>query len=189
MGLKNIFSVICCCCLWLCGADGADLKDMWIEKDVQKREKLQDVMQSYVDKLPKKQFDAFDLDPKAQTADPVLKFYDQAIERLIKDIPATRVRSGTVVIWYLYNMGFVIKTPNVCFAIDIHHRHARKLEPDLTIIGHLQELAHEINVYRWKFSDGRIELGKFKQEKRKAYVPVWGEKFIWDGEKLMGCQK
>ena len=66
---------------------------------------------------------------------------------------------------------------------------AKKLDPELTFIGHLQEMGHEINRFRWQFSVGRVELENLKQINKKAYVPVWAEKFIWDGEKITGCQK
>lgn len=297
-------------------ADSNDFQKMYLEPDGKNREKLQDIMQAVIDKTPKKEFDAFDDDPKAKTANPVLKYYDHVLERLAADIPATPVKPGNAVIWYLYNMGFVIKTPTACFGIDIHHRHAEKLEPmldflaithnhddhyslplmgkmgrnqklivsnfypnsgytkavefthkikdvtihcseadhnqrlrkftmpmefvcptgdknfvfftsgdcfsheflnkksdkidlyaihprcgmipvsaaqrlnpELTFIVHLQELGHEINVYRWQFSVGREELSEFKKINKKAYVPVWGEKFLWDGEKIIPCQK
>lgn len=296
-------------------ANSADIREMYLESNIEKREKLQDLMQSIIDKTPKKEFDRFDDNPKAKTTNPVLKYYDHALKRILKDIPATQVKPGTAVIWYLYNMGFVIKTPTVCFGVDIHHRHAQKLEPfldfiavthnhddhysiplmrkmnanqkpvisnffpnfaytkapsftheikgvtihcseadhntrlkkftmpmeficptgdknfvfftsgdcfsheflnkksdridlyalhprcgmtpslaaqklnpELTFIAHLQELGHEINVYRWQFAVGRSEVAELKKVNKKAYVPVWGEKFLWDGEKIIGSQ-
>ena len=130
---KFILAVLGCSCLFP-SAKGTSFKDMWLEKDVAKREKLQDVMQAVVDTTTKKEFETFDDDPKQKTSNPVLKYYDQSLERLCNDIPATKAAEGTVVIWYLYNMGFVIKTPTVCFGIDIHHRHAEKLEPFLDFL-------------------------------------------------------
>ena len=65
----------------------------------------------------------------------------------------------------------------------------QKLDPELTFIGHLQELGHEINVSRWQFSVGRHDIAEIGKINKKAYVPVWGEKFLWDGEKITGCQK
>ncbi len=309
-------SLLCCFSLSLGAAETYNFQNMWLETDIVKREKMQDAMQNVIDKTTKKEFDDFDSAPNKKTANPVLKYYDNSLERLVKEIPATQVKPGTVVIWYLYNMGFVIKTPEVCFGIDIHHRHADKLapfvdfiavthnhidhysiplmrkmndekkavisnffpnfgytkatefthnikgvtiycgeanhnsklkkftmpmefvcptgdkkfvfftsgdcfsheflnrksekidlyvlhprcgmvpvkaaqqlNPELTFIGHLQELGHEINVWRWPFSVGRHELDEFKKINKKAYIPVWGEKFIWDGEKIIGCQK
>ena len=299
-----------------CAAETCNFKDMWLETDVAKRETIQDAMQNRVDQTTKKEFDYFDSNPDFKSTNPVLKYYDLGLERLTKDIPATQVKPGTVVFWYLYNMGFVIKTPEVCFGIDIHHRHASKLapfldfvavthnhndhysipllmemnsaqkpvisnffpnygytkaaefthnikgitiycgeanhndklkkftmpmefvcptgdkkfvfftsgdcynhgflnrksekidlyilhprcgmkpvkaaqqlKPELTFITHLHELGHDINRFRWQFSVGRYELEELKKIDRKAYVPVWGEKFIWDGEKVTGCQK
>lgn len=297
-------------------ADAVDFATMYQESNVEKREKLQDIMQTVIDRTPKKEFDTFDNDPNAKTTNPVLKYYDHSLDRILADIPATQVKEGNVVIWYLYNMGFIIKTPTACFGVDIHHRRADKLEPlldfiavthnhkdhqslplmnkmtatqkfvisnffpnpgytkapsfthdikgvtihcseadhnfklrkftmpmefvcktgnknfvfftsgdccsheflnrkseridlyaihprcgmepvkaaerldpELTFIAHLQELGHEINVWRWQFTVGRHEVGELKKINKKAYVPVWAEKFLWDGEKIIPCQK
>lgn len=293
-----------------------DFKKMWIEKDAAKRMSIQDKLQAVLDVTSKKEFDTFDNDPRAKSSNPALQFYDLCLDRLAEDIPRTEVRPGTVVIWYLYNMGFVIKTPTVCFGVDIHHRRAvklagvldfsvtthnhddhwsmpllntlndngkplvtnfypnlfytkarsfthnisgvtihcgeadhkptlkkftmpmeivcptgdkqfvfftsgdcwsheflekksekidlyavhprcgmkavnaaLKLHPQLTFIAHLHELGHDINVWRWKFADGRSELEEFSKNGQAAYVPVWGEKFLWDGEKIHGCRE
>ena len=293
-----------------------NLKQLWQENDAEKREKLQDQMQTIIDRTPKREFDIFDNDPDIKTSNPVLRFYDQALDKLVNEISASVVKSGTVLIWYLYNLGFVIKTQEICFGVDIHHRHAEKLaplldftavthnhtdhyslpllrtmtqnkkivvsnffpnsgytkakqyshtikgitihcgeadhnpilknftmpmeficpagdknfvfftsgdccshlflnrksekihlyavhpkcgmstisaaeklEPEMTFICHLQELGHEIDKYRWQFTLGRHELGEFKKINKNAYVPVWGEKFLWDGKKIIPCQK
>lgn len=306
-------------------SSAAEFKSMWLASDAAVREKIQDEMQQRIDKTPAKEFIDFDENPASSTDNPVLQYYDQSFERLLQDIPATTVKPGTVVIWYLYNMGFVIKTPNACFGVDIHHRHAEKLaplldfvasthnhadhysiplmrqmsrtvkpvisnffpnfafthcaatytadvqpnktntvkditihcyeadhnpylkkfvmpmefvcptgdktfvfytsgdcfshdflkhkspkidiyavhprngmitikaaetlNPEITFIVHLQELSHEVNIARWQFSVGRQELEVLKKAGRKAYVPVWGEKFLWDGGKLHVCHE
>lgn len=317
MKLKQLFNLMLGMFSFSIGAaEINDLTTMYLESNVEKRQKLQDAMQTIIDKTPKKEFDSFDNDPNAKTTNPVLKYYDHALDRIVADIPATQVKDGNVVIWYLYNMGFVIKTPAACFGVDIHHRHAEKLEPlldfiaithnhgdhysmplmtamnanqktvvsnffpnightktmpfthtikgvtihcseadhnnslkkftmpmefvcktgdeqfvfftsgdccshvflnkkseridlyalhprcgmipakaaeklapELTFIVHLQELAHEINVWRWQFAVGRHEVAELKKINKNAYVPVWGEKFLWDGEKIIPCQK
>ena len=66
---------------------------------------------------------------------------------------------------------------------------AKQVNAKLTFIVHLYELSHEFNKWRWKFQDGKDEVEIFKKDSYKAYVPVWGEKFIWDGIKTEGCQK
>jgi hypothetical protein len=66
---------------------------------------------------------------------------------------------------------------------------AQKLEPEMTFIVHLQELGHEINKFRWEYLVGRCELSEFEKAGKNAYIPVWGEKFLWDGEKIFVCQR
>ena len=300
----------------LTAADVNLFKKMWLEPDENTRVAIQDKMQKVIDRTTKAEFEAFDDNPQSKSSNPVLNFYDSALERLLTDIPATRVEPGTVVIWYLYNLGFVIKTPDSCFGVDLHHRNAvrfapfldfivvthnhrdhysiplmrrmnelnklvisnffpnpgytkaseythqignitiicseadhnyklkkftmpmeiicltgdkkfvfytsgdcgdhvflekrsekidvyaihprcamdpvkavAKLEPELTFIGHLQELGHEINRYRWPFTLGRDVFNRLQKIGRQSYIPVWGEKFIWDGRKLHGRQK
>ena len=295
---------------------GTDFTQMWVTSDGKRRKKLQDIMHSIADKTLAAEFSEFDNEPEAKSNNPVLQYYDLSLQRLLDDIPKTVVEPGTVMIWYLYNMGFVIKTPSCCFGVDIHHRHAVKLEPLLdfvatthahedhynpellqkmiekgkssvsnffpakgytqaapfthefngvvihcgesdhnsklpkftmpmeiicrtgdkqfvfftsgdtsdhnflqkqsdaidlyavhprcimsasdaaerlnakvTFIVHLYEMAHEYNRWRWSFKDGRDEVEKFRQQGMTAYIPVWGEKFLWDGEKLNFCRK
>lgn len=66
---------------------------------------------------------------KAMEKNSVLGFYSEALERLLREIPAEKVAYGNIVIWHLYNMGYVVKTPKHCFAVDICHKHGEKLEP------------------------------------------------------------
>lgn len=293
------------------GKDLEKLKKLWTEEEKGKRDLLLDHMQLLLDRTGKKEFDAFDNDPEKKTSNAVLKFYDLALERIQKDISSTQVKEGTIVFWYLYNMGFVIKSPKSCFGVDIHHRHGKKLadlldfvlvthnhqdhyslpllqemtkkgkgvisnffpnrfytkekntsydlsgirihcleadhnaelkkftmpaeiivpagdkkfvfftsgdcasecflekksekihlyaihplcimntekavkklSPDLTFIVHLQELSHEIGVWRWSIDDGRKKMRELQQAHYPCYLPVWGEKFLWDGETI-----
>lgn len=63
--------------------------------------------------------------------EPLLKYYRQSFERIVEDVRTLKVATGSVAIWSVYNMGYVVKTPSVCFAIDIFHKYAEKLEPYL----------------------------------------------------------
>lgn len=291
-----------------------NLETIWTESDPAKRAEWMDAVQDIIEKTPSKEFYLFDNNPDAVTENPVLQFYDKALDRLTADIPSTQVEPGTAVIWYLYNLGFVIKTPTACFGVDLHHRHAVRLEPlldfitvthnhddhynmlllrhmnasgklvvsnfypapgytkateftreingvtihcyeadhnsilrnftmpmeficptsdrnfvfytsgdccsheflrkksdridlyavhplcgmiakdaaltlepEMTFIGHLQELGHEVDRFRWRFSDGQHELDEFQKIQRNACVPLWGEKFLWDGSTITRC--
>lgn len=68
----------------------------------------------------------------------LMKFYNMALEKLLTEIPQTKVKKGEVVMWQLYNMGYVVKTNKQCFGIDLYHKHAEKLAPliDFMLITH-----------------------------------------------------
>lgn len=68
----------------------------------------------------------------------LMQFYNMALDKLLEEIPATKVKRGEVVMWQLYNMGYVVKTQKQCFGIDLYHKHAEKLAPmiDFMLITH-----------------------------------------------------
>ncbi|MCX5759374.1 MAG: glycerophosphodiester phosphodiesterase family protein [Candidatus Hydrogenedentes bacterium] len=56
----------------------------------------------------------------------ILHGLQRASDHAFDDIRRTRVKSG-LALWLLYNMGYVFKTPDACFAVDICLRDARRL--------------------------------------------------------------
>ena len=64
-----------------------------------------------------------------EKCDPIIYFYRSAFDRVMDGIKNSKVENGTAAIWLLYNMGYVVKTPSGCFAIDISHRWAKELAP------------------------------------------------------------
>lgn len=99
-------------------------------------------MQDYMDSLSSDTFNAY-LKADEQTRremekGTVLRYYQIALDKLVREIPRTRVEKGTVAIWHLYNMGYVVKTPSQCFAVDIKHPEASRLVPflDFLLITH-----------------------------------------------------
>jgi hypothetical protein len=69
-----------------------------------------------------------------ENIDPLLKFYHNAFDRVLNGLKNDEVPAGTAAIWMLYNMGYVIKTPSSCFAIDITHLYAEQLAPYLDFL-------------------------------------------------------
>ena len=61
--------------------------------------------------------------------DNILSCYDAAFERVLNGLKTVKPANGEVFIWMLYNMGYVIQTPSMAFAIDIYHYRAAELEP------------------------------------------------------------
>lgn len=53
----------------------------------------------------------------------ILRFHKKAFDKIYNEIPETKVKKGTVVIWQLYNMGYIVKTATHCFGIDIKHKY------------------------------------------------------------------
>ena len=315
---KKIFLTAVLCfvpLLFACTGEVKDLLRIKKENDPEKRARLFDRMQILADRTTKEEFDRFDCDVKIKTNNPLLRFYDITLDHIKEDIPKTAVAPGKVAIWYLYNIGFIIKTPTVCFGVDIHHRRAKelaglldflvvthnhndhynlplmyelarkrkpvvsnffpnayytkateythnisgvtihcgeadhnkvlqkftmpmeiicptgdknfvfftsgdcfselflhrksenidlyavhpfcgmkpqyaakKLAPAMTFIVHLHEMGHDVNRWRWTVDNGRSVQEVFRQENLNSYLPAWGEKFIWNGEKILTCQ-
>jgi hypothetical protein len=85
-----------------------------------------------------------------------LGYLRKCVLRAIEEVKTTDIKRG-IVIWHLYNMGYVIKTPNSCFGVDIHCRDAEKLEKslDFLLITH-QHHDH----YSEDLLDAMIKAGK-----------------------------
>lgn len=60
--------------------------------------------------------------------------YRHAFDHVLDEVKTTTPESGSAVIWLLYNMGYVVKTPSGCFGIDLCHRHAELLAPYLDFL-------------------------------------------------------
>lgn len=313
---KRLFCFCMLCSPGLFSGEKYDLTELWTEQNPEKRIILQDYMQTCCDKILTAEYMDFISDPEKKTSNQLFRYYDLSFDRILQQLPKEKPAPGTVTVWYLYNMGFIIKTPTACFGVDICHRKAELLEPyldfivgthnhndhysiplmqkmnaagklvitnyfpnsgytkatsythnikdvtihcgesdhnnrlkkftmpmeiicpsgnrnfifftsgdtshhkflkpesdavdlyivhpfngmsaieaakqvnaKLTFIVHLHEMTHEYNKWRWKYADGRHIAELFQEEKLNAYIPVWGEKFIWDGNTLLNTQK
>ena len=65
---------------------------------------------------------------------PVLRWYDRAFDRVAEQLVRTKVEGDRPAIWYLYNMGLVVKTKSCTFGIDICHRKAPALAQHLDFL-------------------------------------------------------
>ena len=108
------------------------------------RRAAMDKMQTYADTFTHTLFHEYKATPEGSDKEQgieqwgLMKFYNMALDKLLKEIPATEVKKGEVAIWQLYNMGYVVKTQTQCFGIDLHHKHAVKLAPmiDFLLVTH-----------------------------------------------------
>jgi L-ascorbate metabolism protein UlaG (beta-lactamase superfamily) len=99
-----------------------------------------DIIQHAADQLTPQAYQAYEAaweaDPTAADAaerEGVLYYLSSSEKRAIADIKATKVSEGAVV-WLLYNAGYVVKTPDACFGIDVHCRRAAELAPELDFL-------------------------------------------------------
>jgi hypothetical protein len=104
-----------------------------------KREDAFNKIQSYADKCSADYFKTYLKSTDVQCEnlekfDPTLFAYRAAFDKVLEEVKITQVKQGTAVIWMLYNMGYVIKTPSTCFGVDINHRWAVKLAPYLDFL-------------------------------------------------------
>lgn len=60
---------------------------------------------------------------------PILECYDYAFDRVLEGLGEPAPAKGEIFIWHVYNMGYVVRTYNQTFAIDVFHRRAAELEP------------------------------------------------------------
>ena len=68
----------------------------------------------------------------------ILRFFQQAFEKVVREVKAETPAKGTIIVWQLYNMGYIVKTPNSCFGIDIKHKNSEQLVDliDFLLISH-----------------------------------------------------
>ena len=70
---------------------------------------------------------------------PVLGRLEAAFEKVAQEAKYTVVDDVShPAVWYVYNMGLIVKTPQTLFSIDLHHRRAEELAPllDFALITH-----------------------------------------------------
>ena len=105
-----------------------------------------EVFQKELDAITPKDYTAFQLPGMelpdadrlaAYAAFPGLKRYDLAFDKVFAEIQSTAVTDKPAV-WYVYNMGIIVKTPQALFTVDVNHRQATRLEPilDFALITH-----------------------------------------------------
>ena len=65
---------------------------------------------------------------------PVMRWYERAFDRVLEEFKRTKPDGDKPAIWYLYNMGVIVKTKTCAFGIDICHRRAPELAPFLDFV-------------------------------------------------------
>lgn len=87
---------------------------------------------------------------------PVLGYLRGVTETAMGQIRRTRVREGLAV-WFVYNMGYVFKTPRACFGIDLDGRGVEQLAPDLDFLLNTHEHGDHVHepLFRAMLAQGK----------------------------------
>ncbi len=117
-----------------------------LAEDATVRNEAFDIIQAYADICTSATFSTF-LSGEGALYDSLVKYedilacYNAAFERVLEGLKGAAPAAGEVHVWMLYNMGYVIKTPSGCFAVDIYHRRAAELAPyiDFYCITHVHQ--------------------------------------------------
>lgn len=101
-------------------------------------------MQEFTDQFPKQAFNKYKFNQNQKEVEelarifPVIHFLEDAVEKTTNEVRSTPVEKGQVKMWLVYNMGFIVKTADACFSIDLANRRAQDFEPllDFSLITH-----------------------------------------------------
>jgi len=115
------------------------------EKNLAERRKRMATIQAVCDQLTPSTYRDYvgywekdDIKADALEAEhPALFYLRAATTNALTDIHKTKVKQG-VVVWYIYNMGYVFKTSDACFGIDVTMRNSEQLADvlDFLLITH-----------------------------------------------------
>ena len=92
-----------------------------------------------------------------------LRRLDAAFGKVLKEVRDTVVTDKPAV-WYVYNMGVIVKTKESCFSIDLHHRRAPEIAPllDFALITHNHGDHFTEDFYRAMDGAGKTVVSNFK---------------------------
>jgi L-ascorbate metabolism protein UlaG (beta-lactamase superfamily) len=81
---------------------------------------------------------------------PVMRWYDREFDRVLDELERTKVTGARPAVWYIYNMGIVVKTKTCSFGIDVCHRQAPRLAEklDFLLVSHNHGDHYSMNLMR-----------------------------------------
>ena len=115
-------------------------------------------LQQEIDLVTPKDFAAFETAKFA-----ALKRLDEALGKILAEVKSTVVTDKPAV-WFVYNMGVVVKTKEACFSIDLMHPRATELAPllDFALITHNHGDHFTEEFYRTMNGAGKTVISNFK---------------------------
>lgn len=113
---------------------------------------------------------------KAYERWPVLRRYDDAFRNVVKAARATVVTGDTPAVWYVYNMGLIVKTREALFSMDLSHRLAPTFadELDFAIVSHSHSDHHTPEFYNAMNSRHKTVVSNFADNYGACFHKVQG---------------
>lgn len=107
-----------------------------------------------------------------EKSDPILVYYRMAFDRVLSGVQNTKVEQGTVAMWSLYNMGYIVKTHSGCFGVDISHRWAKELAPylDFLCVTHNHSDHYSNELIQSMFDSGKPVLSNYLKDASYGYT-------------------
>ncbi len=120
-------------------------------------------LQREVDDVTPQDYKAYMAGGETSALKPALARLDRAFDKVLADVRETVVTERPAV-WFVYNMGLVVKTPQTVFTIDLVHRHAEKIVPllDFALITHNHGDHFTEAFYRAVNGAGKTVVSNFK---------------------------
>jgi hypothetical protein len=153
------------------------------------RQAVLDEIQNHADNCPATYFKSYlnSLDAACESLEKtndILGCYRYAFDRILEEVKSEPVEEGKVVIWMLYNMGYIVKTSSGCFGIDIYHRWAEKLAPslDFLCITHNHQDHYNKELMQAMFDAHKPVLSNyFKKESGYEYTSTRDNQYVIGG--------
>ncbi len=97
-----------------------------------KRLDAMEKVQSVINRFEREDWSAYRKESDAEALAEMEKrgvpyYLRQSFEKVCKEVRTTKVKEGTVAVWLLYNMGYIVKTPTTTFGIDLYSKYTEEL--------------------------------------------------------------
>lgn len=123
------------------------------------------LLQDEINAVRKEDYKAYltDFRPEYLQRFTALQRLEDAFDRIKREVAETVVTDRPAV-WFLYNMGLVVKTPQACFSVDLMHRRAQELAPllDFALITHNHVDHYTEAFYAAMNGSGKTVISNFK---------------------------
>jgi len=99
-----------------------------------------------------------------------LKALEYAFDKVLREAKETVVTGDTPAVWSVYNMGYVVKTRQSLFSIDLNHRRGREIVPllDFALVTHNHGDHWRRDFYDAMDSAGKTVVSNFLENKGAA---------------------